>query len=156
MNPRWLSSSSRAEALLALGDPEAAQRALSDVRPDAGSSSGFADMRLVDVAAHAHVYARLEKHADAERVLRAVIPLAVNPTGLSDMHHAQYSIGCTLALLGRPDEAVRWLTKAADEGYPSYPKFSTEPDLASLKGHAGFVALLARLRQDFERWQVTL
>jgi len=155
-NPRWLSSSIRAAALLVLGDPEAARRALGDLRPDAGSGSGFADMRLDDVAAHGHVYARLKRHADAERVLMAVIPRAVNPTGLSDTHHAQFSIGCTLTLLGRPDEAVRWLTKAADEGYPSYPKFSTEPDLVSLKGHAGFVALLERLRHDFERWQVTL
>ena len=49
-----------------------------------------------------------------------------------------------------------WLTKAADEGYPSYPKFSTEPDLGSLKAHPGFVAMLERLRKDFERWQSTL
>jgi hypothetical protein len=88
--------------------------------------------------------------------MAAAIPAAENPTGLSHMHHAQFEIGRTLAILGRHDEAVRWLTKAVDEGYASYPRFSTDQSLASLKGHAGFTALLARLRQERDRWQQTL
>ena len=84
------------------------------------------------------------------------MPRAVNPTGLSDIHHAQFSIGCALALLGRHDDAFHWLEKAADEGYPSYPKFSGVADLAPLKAHAGFAGLLDRLRQDWERWRTTL
>jgi hypothetical protein len=80
----------------------------------------------------------------------------VNPTGLSDLHHAQFAIGCAFALLGHADEAVRWLTKAADEGYPSYPKFSSYVDLAVLKEHPGYVALVERLRRDWERWNATL
>jgi hypothetical protein len=75
---------------------------------------------------------------------------------ISHVHHAQFHIGCTLGVLGRYDEAVRWLTKAADEGYQSYPRFSTDQCLAPVKGHAGFAALLARLRQDGDRWQKTL
>ena len=71
-------------------------------------------------------------------LLRAVIPRSVNPTGLSDIHHVQFDIGRTLLLLGKTDEAVLWLTKAADEGYPSYLKFSTDPDLGSLKEHPAF------------------
>jgi hypothetical protein len=113
-------------------------------------------MDINDVALQASVFARLGKRSDAERALRAVIPRAVNPTGLSDIHHAQFDIGRTLLLLGKTDEAVLWLTKAADEGYPSYPKFSTDPDLGSLKEHPGFSAMLERLRKDFERWQSTL
>ena len=71
------------------------------------------------------------------------------------------TIGATVlteagATVGTPAEAVLWLTKAANEGYPSYPRFSTEPDLSSLKDHAGFEALLERMRQDHERWRATL
>ena len=51
---------------------------------------------------------------------------------------------------------MRWLTKAADEGYPSYEKFSTHVDAALLKDHSGYQALLERLRRDAERWRTTL
>jgi tetratricopeptide (TPR) repeat protein len=109
-----------------------------------------------EAALLAQLLARKQRRADAEGVLEVAIPLAANPTGLSDTHHAQFSIGCAYALLGKRDEAVRWLTKAANEGYPSYPRFSSDPDLASLKGHDGFEALLARLRSDYERWRKML
>ena len=109
-----------------------------------------------EVALLANLLARRNQREDAERVLRIAIPLAANPTGLSDTHHAQFSIGCAYALLGRDELAVEWITKAANEGYPSYPRFSSERDLASLKGNAAFDALLARLRQDHERWRKTL
>ena len=89
-------------------------------------------------------------------MLRGAIPAAENPTGLSHMHHAQFHIGAALACLGRRDAAVEWLTRAADEGYPSYPRFTTDQSLARLKGHAGFETLLARLRKDWERWRKTL
>ena len=69
------------------------------------------------------------------------------------MHHAQSHFGAVLGLLGRHEEAVHWLTRAADEGYPSYPWFATDQSLAPLKGHAGYEALLARSRQDWERCQ---
>ena len=90
-------------------------------------------------------------------MMAAAIPAAENPTAtLSTCITSQFHIGSTLGVLGRYDEAVRWLTKAADEGYPSYPRFSTDQSLAPLKGHPGFIALLARLRQDRDRWQKTL
>jgi tetratricopeptide (TPR) repeat protein len=108
------------------------------------------------VALLASFLARVGRTADAERTLEVAIPYAANPTGLSDTHHAQFDIGRTYALLGRPDKALEWITKAANEGYPSYPRFSTDPDLVSLKGHPGFAALLERLRKDHERWSKTL
>ena len=89
-------------------------------------------------------------------MLGIAIPVAENPTGLSHMHHAQFHIGAALAWLGRHDAAVDWLTRAADEGYPSYPRYATDPSLAPLKDHAGFERLLARLRKDWDRWQKTL
>jgi hypothetical protein len=81
---------------------------------------------------------------------------AENQTALSHMHHAQFNIGATLAWLDHPDDAVRWLTKAAFQGYPSYPKFSTDQSLVKLKRHPGFDSLLARLRKDWDRRRATL
>ena len=102
------------------------------------------------------VHARLGRREEAERVIATAIPSAENRTALSHLHHAPFNIGAVLAWLGRHDDAVRWLTRAADEGYPSYPKFSTDPNLAPLKGHPAFDALVTRLRKQWERWQKTL
>ena len=139
-----------ADALLAIGRPTEALQALSPSTPPKRS---HLESDTNATALLAVVYARLGRREDAERMIAAAIPAADNQTGLSHIHHGQFWIGSALAILGRYDEAVRWLTKAADEGYPSYPRFSTDQSLAPLKGHPGFEALLARLRQDRDRWQ---
>ena len=142
-----------ADALLAIGRPTEALQALSPSTPQKRS---HLESDTNAAALLAVVYARLGRQEDAERMIAAAIPAADNQTGLSHIHHGQFWIGSALAILGRYDEAVRWLTKAADEGYPSYPRFSTDQSLAPLKGHPGFEALLARLRQDRDRWQSKL
>lgn len=145
----------RSDALVALGRLEEAERVLASARQEESNTAWQEPGPELD-ALRATVYARLGRREDAERMLRVVIPTAENPTGLSHMHHAQFHIGAALACLGRPDAAVDWLTRAANEGYPSYPRFAADQSLAALKGHPGFEALLARLRKDWERWQKTL
>ena len=140
----------RAEALLAMGNVKEALDVLlqspavdrTDPEADAGSAA------LLGL-----VYARLNRREDAARVIAASTPVAENPGKLSHLHHAQFHIGATLAQLGRPDEALRWLTMAANQGYPSYTRFSNDRNLDPLRGQAEFEALLARLRQDHQRWQ---
>lgn len=155
-NPRWLAQSLRAEALLAMGEAEAALAALlGPVRADQ-RDTGFRDLEPNTLSELAHAHAKLGHRADAERALAAAIPRTANPTGLSDLHHAQFAIGCAYVLLGERDEAVRWLVKAADEGLPSYPKFAGHVDVIALKDHPGYAALLDRLRRDWERWTATL
>ena len=127
----------KSDALLTMGRVEEALRVLSATNPEQSSIAGFDRGPQFD-AFCAVVYARLGRQDEAKRMLAAAIPAAENPTGLSHVHHAQYYIGVTLGLLGRHDEALRWLTKAAYEGYPSYPRFSTDQSLTPLHGHAGF------------------
>ena len=139
-----------ADALVALGQLEEARKILSTSRIIVATAPDYdagADALL------AVVYARLGRRQEALQKMDTVMPTAQNPTELSHMHHAQLHIGAVLGLLGRHEEAVHWLTRAADEGYPSYPRFATDQSLAPLKGHDGFDALLARLRQDWERRQ---
>jgi TolB-like protein/Tfp pilus assembly protein PilF len=143
----------RADALLAVKRPQESLRLLI---PATLAEGVDLETDLGAKALLGAVYATLGRWEDAERTIAAVAPRAENPMGLSHMHHAQFHIGSTLALLGRPDDAVRWLAKAVEEGYPSYPRFSTDESLASLKGHAAFDALLERLRKDWDRWQKTL
>ena len=151
-NPQW-SLRSLSAALSFLRRTDAAIAALTQT----GSSDAELKKKdMNDVALLAQLLARGGRRADAERTLKIAIPLAANPTGLSDTHHAQFAIGCAYALLGDHEKAVEWVTKAANEGYPSYPRFSSEPDLAPLKDYAAFESLLARLRSDHERWRKTL
>ena len=63
-------------------------------------------------------------------------------------HHAWHHIASTHALLDRPEEAVRWLEKAATTGLPNHPLFSNDAHLARLKGEAGFDALIRRLETE--------
>jgi eukaryotic-like serine/threonine-protein kinase len=148
---RNLEPIARAEALIAIGRLDDALRLLLEFK-DSERVDGEYDP-ILD-ALLGVVYARLGRRGDAERVIATLTPRAENPTALSHMHHAQFYIGAALAWLGRDDEAVKWLTKAALEGYPSYPKFSTDQSLEPLRRqHAGFRALLERLRSDWDRWQ---
>ena len=148
-----LGAYAHADALVALGQLEEARKVLSTSRVIVPTAP---DYDVGTVALLAVVNARLGLRREALQKIDAVMPAARNPTELSHMHHAQLHIGAVLGLLGRHEEAVHWLTRAADEGYPSYPRFATDQSLAPLKGHAGFEALLARLRQDWERRQRSL
>lgn len=130
--------------------------AIAVIVPRATAVEELKRLDMNEIALLAHLFARRGNRAETERALTVAIPAAANPTGLSDTHHAQFSIGCAYAVLGDKDKALEWVTKAANEGYPSYPRFSREPDLATLKGMPGFTGLLERLRKDHERWSKTL
>ena len=99
-----------ADALLAIGRPTEALQALS---PSTPQKRRQLESDTNAAALLAVVYARLGRKEDAERMIAAAIPAADNQTGLSHIHHGQFWIGSALAILGRYDEAVRWLTKAA-------------------------------------------
>jgi DNA-binding winged helix-turn-helix (wHTH) protein/tetratricopeptide (TPR) repeat protein len=143
----------RGDALLASGRLQDAQQFLSRSK---ATLPGDTEYDIGALALLGVVYARLQQAKEAERVLAVVIPAAENPTALSHIHHAQLHIGAIFGLLGRKADAVRWLTKAADEGYPSFPRFSTDPSLAPLKGYPAYEALLVRLRNNHDRWQKSL
>jgi TolB-like protein len=67
-------------------------------------------------------------------------------------HHFTFFRAMASAVLGRSDEAVQWLRKTADLGYPNVVAFRNEPRLASLHGHPGYEALLAELEKRRARW----
>ena len=68
-------------------------------------------------------------------------------------HHSAYNIASAWATLNRPDEAVKWLESAADDGFPCYPYFETDPNLESVRGHPHFIALMSTLRQRWQRFK---
>jgi hypothetical protein len=56
-----------------------------------------------------------------------------------------YNLGCFATRLGRFADAVGYLNRAVDAGYGDPVKYRSDPDLESLRWHAGFKRLLAGL-----------
>jgi serine/threonine protein kinase/tetratricopeptide (TPR) repeat protein len=109
-----------------------------------------------DKSMRAVLLARMGKEEGARRAIADIKLEAANVAGLSDLHHAQYNIGITHALLGDAKTAMVWLKKAAREGLPCYPLYEQDPGLASLRSHPEFVAFMQQLREQWERFSRTL
>jgi eukaryotic-like serine/threonine-protein kinase len=73
--------------------------------------------------------------------------------GFGHFHHTAYSLACAYALLKKPDSALQWLQAAADDGFPCYALFESEPFLDSLKTDPRFVALLTKLKEQWEQYR---
>lgn len=65
-------------------------------------------------------------------------------------HHTAHNIASAYAAMNMLKEAVRWLEKAADTGFPNYTYFEIDPNLDSLRQHKDFVVLMKSLH---EQWQ---
>ncbi len=53
-----------------------------------------------------------------------------------------YNLGCMHSLLGRKEEALRWLRKATEHGFGNLEAITWDKDLATLKGDPAFVEVL--------------
>ena len=61
-------------------------------------------------------------------------------------HHVAYSLGAAYAQLGEPREAIAWLRRAVDNGFPCYPWFQRDPLLEPIRQDPEFVRLLTAMR----------
>jgi TolB-like protein/Flp pilus assembly protein TadD len=73
--------------------------------------------------------------------------------GFGHFHHTAFHIACAYALMNKPDEAIKWLEMAADDGLPCYPLFERDPNLRNLRSNDRFVALLAKLKKQWEYYR---
>ena len=70
--------------------------------------------------------------------------------GFGHFHHTAFTIARAYALLGRADEAVKWLRNAADDGYPCFPAFENDRTLDRIRGERVFAEFLAAQRTVHE------
>jgi serine/threonine protein kinase/tetratricopeptide (TPR) repeat protein len=84
---------------------------------------------------------------DEEATRQAIDRTMRNRKPYGHFHHAQFDIGCALALLGRHDEAIGWLSDAVHGGFPCLPAVENEPLLESVRGHNGYRSLVGQLRE---------
>ncbi len=76
--------------------------------------------------------------------------------GFVHFHHTAYNIASAYAILRQPVAAVRWLRRTAEEGWPCYPYFAKDPNLANMQDDPGFIAFMRELKAQWERYRATL
>ena len=132
-------------ALFNLGKSEDASARLEQLLKDYPEDSGgvFTSIQAVLAAA-----------AGQERIAENKIRSAIEKgRGFGHFHHTAYHIGCAYALMDQPAQAIHWLEEAAEDGFPCYPLFETDPNLNKLRQDARFIAFLARQKQRWEYYR---
>jgi TolB-like protein len=136
-----LGNRTRAEVLRCLGRTDEAVQAI--------ASDSSSDLMAVLLARKGRFEAARQQIDQATRQAR-------NIEELSHFHHAQYYIGAAYALMGDKRQALEWLKKATREGLPCYPLFERDPDLDGLRKDPEFIAFMAQLKAQAERFRATL
>lgn len=121
-----------------LGDVDGAKAVLAAAR-----RGGRPDVRAQ--AALASIEAASGEAAAARRRLEEIL------AGPYMDHHVAYSVGVAFAQLGAIDEALAWLMRAVDTGFPCAPWFEHDRLLAPLRGDARFERLVAETRAAARR-----
>jgi len=73
--------------------------------------------------------------------------------GFGHFHHTAYIIACAYAVLNKPEEAVRFLQIAADDGYPCYPLFERDAQLDSIRQNPKFQSFLSAQKRQWEYYK---
>ena len=60
-----------------------------------------------------------------------------------------YNIACMFAVLGDTAKAMAWLERSAETGFPCWPFFRVDPNLANLRKEPAFTRLVADLEQTY-------
>ena len=128
----------------ALGRPAEGLAALDSI-PESGINE-----RADRAASRALLYAAMGREKESLASIASVTALRGNSR--SHFHHAQFSIACAYARLGRKADAVEWLRQTAENGSPNYPLFRNDPNLRSLQGDPGYEGLMAGLEREFQRY----
>jgi tetratricopeptide (TPR) repeat protein len=101
-------------------------------------------------SARAILHAKAGKAHAAEKDIARAVQVG---EGFGHFHHTAHNIASAYALLHRLALAVQYLRRAADTGLPCYPLFQNDPNLTNLRQDPGYLALMAELKAQWERWK---
>jgi tetratricopeptide (TPR) repeat protein len=103
------------------------------------------------------IQAVLAASAGQERLAEEKINTAIEKgKGFGHFHHTAYQIACAYALMSKPEQAIRWLQAAADDGFPCYPLFESDRNLDKLRQDPRFITLLSKLKEKWEYYKTIL
>ncbi len=104
-------------------------------------------------AGYAVLYAGTGRKKEAEEKIKFAIE---HGQGISHFHHAEHLIASAYALMGNAKAAVEWLQKTANHGMPCYPLFKNDPNLKNIRTDPGYIALLEKLKKQWEYYKSNL
>ena len=96
------------------------------------------------------LFAKDGQHRRAEQMIDRATAIGKS---FGHFHHTAYNIASAYAALNEPDEAVRWLEAAADDGFPCYPYFANDPNLEPLRAQPRFQGLMTTLQRQSDRFK---
>ena len=129
-------------ALVSLGRFEDASREI-----EAALLANAVDQGGVIHAVRALLRAKTGDRKGAEADVRAAVTLG---KGFGHFHHTAASLGEVYSILGDLDRAQEWIENAANDGFPCYTFFETDPHLERLRTSERFRTFLTKLRQEWE------
>jgi TolB-like protein/DNA-binding winged helix-turn-helix (wHTH) protein/Tfp pilus assembly protein PilF len=91
-----------------------------------------------------------------ERLAEVQIRQAQKGRDFIHFHHTAYNIASSYALMHKNRLAIQWLLAAAGEGFPCYPVFARDPNLASLRKDPRFVQFIADQKKQWEYYKTAL
>jgi DNA-binding winged helix-turn-helix (wHTH) protein/Flp pilus assembly protein TadD len=94
--------------------------------------------------------AKAGKQREAEDAIGHAVRIG---SGFGHFHHTAYNIASAYAALNRPDDAVKWLEAAADNGFPNYTYFEIDPNLNNIRKHPRFIGFMTKLKPQCERFK---
>jgi TolB-like protein/DNA-binding winged helix-turn-helix (wHTH) protein/cytochrome c-type biogenesis protein CcmH/NrfG len=107
-----------------------------------------------DVAAvRAFLYATEAKPQKAEREIQVAAHLGRDN---DHFHHAAFILAAACAEMGKPHEAVAWLSRVAGTGMPNYPLFRDNLSMSKLRGNSEFEEFMARLKPRWDQLAASL
>ena len=90
---------------------------------------------------------------NAVQAEREIIEALEKGKGFGHFHHAAYIIACAYAALNKPEEAIRFLQMAADDGYPCYPLFERDTKLDAIRRNRKFQSFLSAQKRQWEYYK---
>lgn len=107
----------------------------------------------VGTSVNAMILAKAGKTREADVAIQRAVEIG---KGFGHFHHTAYNIASAYALMDKREEAIEWLQNAADDGFPCYPLFDNDANLKSLRTDYRFIAFMAKLKQQWEKYNATL
>jgi len=143
MNPSLLAFYT-SNALFRLGRNEEASEIIEKFFKDYPKDEGGAVTSV-----KAMMLAKAGKKREAEATIQRAIEIG---RGYAHFHHTSYNIASAYALMNQPEQAMKWLQVAADEGFPCYPLFEGDANLDNLREDVRFISFMATQKQQWKHF----
>lgn len=94
--------------------------------------------------------AKAGKQKDAEVAIHRAVEIG---NGFGHFHHTAYNVASAYAAMNQPDEAVKWLQAAAEDGFPNYTYFEIDPNLNNIRTDQRFIKFMSKLQPQWQRFK---